>query len=362
MTSPFLLSRVLLRFATDDSDLLEDISAAAFTPDGSLWVGSDELTTLERLSPLEPMVFGDHQSFNLGDFLALPDPEGEIDIEGMDYSAGYLWVTGSHSTKRKRPKGKKPDKDLERLKTVKSEVNRYLLGRVPVINGKLVKSVEDPQESSHQLTAAQLAVGDASNALMEALKTDEHLGTYVSSGLPSKENGFDIEGLAVKGDRVFLGLRGPVLRGWAVILEIEVTAEGDTLILQPIGDGGELYRKHLLDLSGLGIRELCFDGDDLIVLGGPTMTLDATIRTFRWRNALDRDENSLVYQDSKHLHRMFDLPLLPGEDRAEGLALYSCLGGAQGLLVVYDTLSPKRRLGSGEILVDVFRLTEGDRS
>ncbi len=357
MTTPFLLSRVLLRFDTDDSNLLEDISAAAFTPDGSLWVGSDELTTLERLSPLEPMVFGDHEPFYLGDFLNLPDKEGEIDIEGMDYSEGYLWVTGSHSTKRKRAKGKKPAKDLERLKTVESEVNRYLLGRVPVVDGKLVKSCKDPQDSKRQLTAAQLPITDASNALMEALKTDEHLGTYVTSGLPSKENGFDIEGLAVKGDRVFLGLRGPVLRGWAVILEIEVTKDDNTLALKPIGDEGEPYRKHLLDLSGLGIRELCFDGDDLIVLGGPTMTLDATIRTFRWHNALDRAENTLVYQDGEHLQTMFELPLLPGEDRAEGLALYSCLGGAKGLLVVYDTLSPKRRLGTGEILVDVFRLT-----
>ena len=32
-------------------------------------------------------------------------------------------------------------------------------------------------------------------------------------GIPSNDNGFDVEGLAVSGNRVFLGLRGPVLAG-----------------------------------------------------------------------------------------------------------------------------------------------------
>jgi hypothetical protein len=38
--------------------------------------------------------------------------------------------------------------------------------------------------------------------------------------LPGKDNGFDVEGLAVFGARLFVGLWGPVLCGWAVILEL----------------------------------------------------------------------------------------------------------------------------------------------
>ena len=58
------------------------------------------------------------------------------------------------------------------------------------------------------------------NDLTEALRGDEHLGSFLA--IPGKDNGFDIEGLAVAGERLFIGLRGPVLRGWAVILEVEL--------------------------------------------------------------------------------------------------------------------------------------------
>jgi L-seryl-tRNA(Ser) seleniumtransferase len=39
--------------------------------------------------------------------------------------------------------------------------------------------------------------------------------------IPGKDNGLDVEGLASVGDRLLVGLRGPVLRGWAIVLEIE---------------------------------------------------------------------------------------------------------------------------------------------
>ena len=55
--------------------------------------------------------------------------------------------------------------------------------------------------------------------------------------------GFDIEGVAARGERLFLGLRGPMLRGWAMLLELraERTAD-DTLALGPIGASGRPYR------------------------------------------------------------------------------------------------------------------------
>ena len=46
------------------------------------------------------------------------------------------------------------------------------------------------------------------------------------------------------------------------------------LRLREIGSHGLPYRKHLLELGGLGIRDLCVDGDDLLILAGPTMDLD----------------------------------------------------------------------------------------
>ena len=44
----------------------------------------------------------------------------------------------------------------------------------------------------------------------------------------------------------------------------------------------EPFVKHFLDLGGLGVRDLSVDGDDLIVLAGPTMLLDGPVRLLRW--------------------------------------------------------------------------------
>lgn len=218
----FLLSRALLQFGDQETTLQGDLSAAAVTPDGSLWLASDELQSIERLSQVAPYVFGNHQPFAIGDFVRLADAEGKVDVEGMDYSDHYLWFTGSHSLKRKKAKGKNPRKDIARLATVKPEFNRFLLARIPVIGDTLFASVTDPEAPDRLLTAAALQQVGETNALIEALGEDEHLGPFLSFPLGDKENGFNIEGLAVRGDRVFLGLRGPVLDGWAIILEFDI--------------------------------------------------------------------------------------------------------------------------------------------
>ena len=98
--------------------------------------------------------------------------------------------------------------------------------------------------------------------------------------IPGKVNGFDIEGLAVNGTRLLLGLRG-----WSVVLEIEVELCGDYLRLAPLDDTGILIRKHFLPLDGLGVRDLHFCGDDLFILAGPTMALDGEIRIYKWQRA-----------------------------------------------------------------------------
>ena len=57
---------------------------------------------------------------------------------------------------------------------------------------------------------ARLPIGKKQGELAKALKRDAHLGPFRK--IPSKENGFDVEGIAARGSRLLLGLRGPVLR------------------------------------------------------------------------------------------------------------------------------------------------------
>jgi hypothetical protein len=352
----FLLSRILLRFDTSSTDLVGNISAAAISPDGSLWTGSDELNTVERLSPIEPFLYGNQQSFAIADFFPINDEDGEIDIEGMHYGNHYLWLTGSHSTKRKQPKGRNPEKDIRRLMEVATEPNRYLIARIPLVDGLLVKSYPHPKKPEKELTAARLQSQDTTNLLFEVLKQDEHLGEFVANPLPSKENGFDVEGLAVCKNRLFLGLRGPVLRGWAVVLEIEVTeSEPGILTLQPF-KSGQLYRKHFLDLDGMGVRELCFHDDHLLILAGPTMDLAGATRLFRHKHILQQSDDSIACQGDGSLDALLDLPFHPTADKAEGLTLFPCFGKTEAFMVLYDSPQPARMLEPGATLVDVFKL------
>jgi Protein of unknown function (DUF3616) len=86
---------------------------------------------------------------------------------------------------------------------------------------------------------------------------------------------------------VAIGLRGPVLRGIAILLEIEVElGSSHELNLKTITDDGRQYKRHFLDLNGLGIRELCWEenGESLLVLAGPTMELDGSHSLFRLDN------------------------------------------------------------------------------
>src|SRR3546814_18576668 len=105
-------------------------------------------------------------------------------------------------------------------------------------------------------------------ALHKALGRDPVLKPYLD--VPCKENGFDVEGLAVAGSHVLLGLRGPVVRGRAVIVETRMkTAKSGVLKPHKLG-AGNLYRLPAVDLHGLGVRDLPSDGGALPTPPPPT--------------------------------------------------------------------------------------------
>jgi hypothetical protein len=356
MVDGFLLGRVLLRFQHDIDRVMHDLSAVARTPDGHLWLGTDEGLTLERLSPVAPNEYGQHQSFAIGDFVELFDDEDEADIEGIDYAAPYLWFTGSHSLKRKRPKQRHSDEEaIERLEAIKPEPNRYLLGRIPVVEGNLVASCDSDDQRGEPIRAGCLEKTAATNVLIKALEQDEHLKPFMA--LPSKDNGLDIEGLAVRDNRIFLGLRGPVLRGWATILELAVAEQAPgVLALQELDRTDRLLKKHFLDLDGLGVRDLCWLEDDLLVLAGPTMTLDGATRVYRFFDAFNHRADSLSRQDHGEVQLVCDLPVNPGSDRAEGLVCVTSFD-QPSLLVLYDAPHESRIQGDNAIFADIFRLS-----
>lgn len=366
-----LLSQVLLRFESNPA-AREELSAVVQTPDGYLWIGSDELLTIDRLSPTTPnelgeYAYGEHQQYAVGDYVDLPDSQSEIDIEGLDFEAGYLWLVGSHSTRRKGVKGKNAQKNIQRLLDIETDANRYVLARIPLVDGVPVK-----QDKATSRTAACLQKSSGksagknvgANELIDVLMADEHVGPFLKMGLPSKDNGFDIEAIAAKGNRLFLGLRGPVLRGIAIILEIEVKAtKVGTLKLKKLANG-KRYRKHFVDLNGLGVRDLCFQGEDLLILAGPTMCMNGQSQLFKLKAPLSYQQDTLFPQSSDALTLVFSLAQQTDEN-AEGITLFATREAGsnqetlhqENLMVVYDSPMKARLKGKEAIFSDVFQLS-----
>ena len=346
----------------------QDLSALALFGD-TLWTAGDERASIERFvsqGNRDGGGFGEHRSYALGELLDLPaGPEGEVDIEGVDVDGGCLWVAGSHSLRRLKPDPEReaePGALVERLARLDRQDNRYTLARLPLAPDERGRPAPVARTDARPTRkAAHLPFKGSGNRLTKLLRHDPHLAPFMT--VPAKENGFDIEGLAVRGQRVFLGLRGPVLRGYAVILELRVEQKGRKLKLEPLGggggdkDGGERYRKHFLDLRGLGVRDLAFDGDDLLILAGPTLAHDGRHAVFRWEGAL-RTDAPVLLRDPEPRH-LFDLRLVPDRDRAEGIALREEPGGRRGLIVVYDSPAAGRLdPGGGRVALDLFPLPD----
>jgi hypothetical protein len=152
-----------------------------------------------------------------------------------------------------------------------------------------------------------------------------------------------------------------VLRGWAVVLSITPVRDPDdpTLLRQArIGTKKRRYAKHFLDLRGLGVRELVVDGEDLLVLAGPTMDLDGRAAVFRWRGGARADGDSIVRRDA--LEHVIEVPYGVGEDEdvehPEGLALMPRMDGGRGLLVAYDSPHADRLHGDDAVEEDLYPL------
>ena len=338
-----------------------NLSGAAFTGDW-LWVAGDEACGLDRLRRLDPLGrealrFGDARDFPLADLLDLPGTaEEEADLEGMAVADGYLWVVGSHGLKRKNARPDRNHADnAKRLAKVELDGNRRLLACLPIEPD--AKGEPCLVRKAHDGRRALRLKGDAqANLLTRALADDPHFGRYMA--IPGKDNGFDIEGLAVDGRRLLLGLRGPVLRGWSALLEIEVEPRGDQLRLVPLDDSGILLRKHFLQLDGLGIRDLHFSGDDLYILAGPTMVLNGEIRVFKWplaRPTMKANREPVRFETA--LTESVSLPHGSGTNRAEAICDLppAMAGGKPRWLVLYDAPGADRRDGEHTVFGDLLR-------
>jgi uncharacterized protein DUF3616 len=202
----------------DRKDLFGSLSAVT-EANGFLWAASDEGRTLECLKPDGNKGYSLKRQCQLDKiFGCLPGEREakppEADIESLSVSNNtWLWICGSHGnvrsgiakTRQESVEGKKtvarPEPDIM------TRPSRCLLGRVKLIDGG--GAIE---ENGDHLPFEGIG------SLRALLMGNRHLQSFM--GLPAKENGLDIEGIrATESGAVFLGLRGPVVAGYAVVVE-----------------------------------------------------------------------------------------------------------------------------------------------
>jgi len=245
--------------------------------------------------------------------IVLDNSGDEVDIEGIAAGEKYVYVVGSHSRKRKKvKKSKSSKKNHERLATTKSEPSREQLFQLQLdADGKLVK------DSIKKLTLRDIFADHPVLALFQPI--------------PSKENGIDIEGIAVneKNNEIYIGFRGPVLRG------------NFTPVMVLTLDDGQFEQttlKHELryvNLGGRGIRGMTRIEDSFLILGGPVGDEPTPYHLFSW-DGKDMVPGKDRPKASEHIKLLCEIPLPNSTAKAEGVEFLEQKESKVYFLVVYD--------------------------
>jgi hypothetical protein len=291
--------------AAAERKLLRNISAVV-TAGPFLWTASDEGRTIECLEPHDGG-FRLRQQVPLDSlFASFPgqDRGDEADIESLAVSSKRLWISGSHCRVRRK------SRDARRIDArFRARASRCLLGVVEL------------RQNGGAVAPGSALPFKGAGSLRAILATNPYVAPFVD--LPSKENGLDIEGLCVSGKRVFLGLRGPLVDSIAIAIEFDTVRHAVIKRTKSF--------THLIDLGGLGIRELAPFERDIIVLAGPVSAANGPFKLLHWRPRMTK----LV----QHPGVLWEWPM--GTEHPEGICRLD-RDRRPGFLVVYDAAADAR--------------------
>lgn len=230
----------------------------------------------------------------------------EIDIEGIACEGDQVYVVGSHSWKRKK------------INLNKSyEENRQI-----ILSPKSVK----PEPDRDRLFRFSLDVDGNASVIEETslrLILDTNVVLKIFSQIPSKENGVDIEGIAVRDGNLYIGFRGPVLReNWVPVLKCQFT--------KPIAEADLVF----VNLGGRGIRDMTRVDNGFLVLAGPVGDGPGSYQVYFW-DGEDCLPGSRAVGKVGQLNLLGEIPS-DGDGKAEGLALLKESDSDYEVLIVFD--------------------------
>jgi hypothetical protein len=275
----------------------EDLSAVEVL-DGSLVIASDEGDRIQVLRPLEDGLT--YRAVSEG--VSLISAGEEIDIEGLARDGSTVFVLGSHAVKRKRVKSDRSrQENRKRLATVAPEAPRHRIFRLQL----------NPETGE--------AAGPVKSISLRALlEKDPILGPFTK--IPGKENGVNIEGIAFRDSRLYLGFRGPVLRG------------GYVPVMVLSFDEPRSYELLFVRLGGRGIRAMAPVSDGFLVMAAFERPQGRPFELYLWDG-----EDQVPGNDAPAsvLRRLAEWPLQIAGD-AEALVVLAETDDAYSIVVVHD--------------------------
>ncbi len=253
--------------------------------------------------------------------LTPPGGPDECDFEAVavDPASGNFYVLGSHAVAKKKGKPR---------------LEQQCLFKLPADpKTKLPDPAKASEFKSVSLTAWLAQLPEIAPSI----------------GKPLQQNGLNLEGLACRDGKLFIGCRAPHLAGRTPVLEVPAEA----LFTLPAAQW-PAPKVHLLPLGKtFGVRDLVPTKEGILILAGEAGSIPS--ESFLRSENYTTDDNFTLYfwppQDPRPPARVGNLPIVKG--KAEGLLVHEETDSTITIVVLYD--------GSYNGMPRVFKLNKPRR-
>ncbi len=283
----------------------KDLSGIACISDRYCLIGADEGRDVQVVE-----LRRDAQTLRVVETISLLSSGSEIDIEGIAAEGDYYYVVGSHGISKKQGERQNNRCRLFRLKVDP---------RTGVPGGLSVAGLRRP-------TGLDVAT------LTDVVRADPVLGPYF--GQPLQRKGVNIEGLAVRNGRLFVGFRNPNVGGDAFVLEVSADQVfgSKTASVQP-WQPAFLHRLRLGE--GLGIREIVAAKSGFLIIAGNAGSEPSEKYTDAEDYAADRDFFLFTWEGKgPEVHKIGPIPDVAG--KAEAMTILEETADHITVLILFD--------------------------